>query len=449
VGLRLDDREQANGHVVSWAPGTVVINDTTPPPAPTILSIEPAPGMADNLVVSWLRPDAADLAGYLIEYDYPNWNDESLLRTLRRVPRGPEYIFFNGKQLWFEGAEVARLTALAPNYTTEICVRAYDFSDNVGPCNTHTFTLPRTPEPVLGPPQEFTVNNGLGGLFDLNWMPPATGGPVDGYLVGYGPAGCLLPEVEAVAAEGQTPLDVGNTLNYQLTELTPGQRYTLGVAAYKANNFVGETAYTGGVYGDLADSDGDGLPDVWAEAYGVSDAAEDPDEDGLTNGQEWQLGSNPIHADSDGDGFYDGEEEAWNTDPCDATLEPPYKLGPKLVVFGPSVANFVVANNETGSAVQTLDLFNLGAGDLQWTATTAAPWLQLETLPDDRLAMTTHPAGLAPGVYEGQVTIQTSPTRLQAPGAAAEVALQEEVTVAVRMRVLPKQVSRVLLPVIR
>ena len=343
---------------------------------------------------------------------------------------------------------MARLTGLAPNYTTEICVRAYDFSENVGPCNTHTFTLPRTPEPVLGPPQEFSVNNGVGGIFDLNWMPPATGGPAAGYLVGYGPAGCLLPDVDAVAEEGQTPVDVGNVLNYQLSELTPGQRYTLGVAAYKANRFVGETAYTSGVYGDLADNDDDGLPDVWAAAYDISGAAEDPDEDGLTSGEEWQLGSNPIHADSDGDGFYDGEEEAWNTDPCDASLEPPYKLGPKLVVYGPSVAQFIVASNQGSSTQQTIDIFNLGAGDLAWTATTTASWLQLEPLPDDRLAMTADPAGLEPGIYEGEVTIQTAPTRLQAPRTETDVVVQEEVTVAIRLRVLPKEVSEVLLPVI-
>lgn len=134
------------------------------------------------------------------------------------------------------------------------------------------------------------MNNGVGGVFDLNWMPPATGGPVAGYLVGHGPAGCLLPEVDAVAEEGQTPIDVGNTLNYQLSGLTPGRRYTLGVAAYTGNRFVGETAYTSGVYGDLGDYDADGPPDVWADAYDISDASDDPDEDGLTSGEEWQLG---------------------------------------------------------------------------------------------------------------------------------------------------------------
>ncbi len=85
---------------------------------------------------------------------------------------------------------------------------------------------------------------------------------------------------------------------------------------------------------------------------------------------------------------------------------------------------------------------------MAWTATTTASWLQLEPFPDDQLAMTADPAGLTPGIYEGEVTIQTSPTRLQAPRTETEVVVQEEVTVAVRLRVLPKEVSEVLLPVI-
>ena len=34
VGARIDDHLKANGHIVAWAPGTIVISDTTPPPVP-------------------------------------------------------------------------------------------------------------------------------------------------------------------------------------------------------------------------------------------------------------------------------------------------------------------------------------------------------------------------------------------------------------------------------
>jgi hypothetical protein len=63
-----------------------------------------------------------------------------------------------------------------------------------------------------------------------------------------------------------------------------------------------------------ADTDGDGLPDVWERAYGLlvglDDSAEDMDGDGLTNLQEFYLGTNPSRVDTDGDGLNDADELA-------------------------------------------------------------------------------------------------------------------------------------------
>ncbi len=61
------------------------------------------------------------------------------------------------------------------------------------------------------------------------------------------------------------------------------------------------------------DSDSDGMPDIWEEAYSLnpddpSDAEGDADNDGLTNLREYQLGTLPNNPDTDGDGLKDGVE---------------------------------------------------------------------------------------------------------------------------------------------
>jgi hypothetical protein len=62
-----------------------------------------------------------------------------------------------------------------------------------------------------------------------------------------------------------------------------------------------------------ADTDHDGLPDVWERFYADDDltklgAAGDFDQDGLTDAQEYALGTNPTLADTDGDGLSDRVE---------------------------------------------------------------------------------------------------------------------------------------------
>ena len=47
------------------------------------------------------------------------------------------------------------------------------------------------------------------------------------------------------------------------------------------------------LFNPMLDSDGDGIPDWWANRYGLDDANADPDHDGWTNLQEFRRGTNP------------------------------------------------------------------------------------------------------------------------------------------------------------
>ncbi|RKY40232.1 MAG: hypothetical protein DRP81_09640, partial [Candidatus Omnitrophota bacterium] len=74
------------------------------------------------------------------------------------------------------------------------------------------------------------------------------------------------------------------------------------------------------------DSDGDGIPALWEEIYGLNpqsdDSAEDIDNDGLTNLEEYLNRTNPKNWDTDGDGYSDGEEVAKGSDPLDPNSMP-------------------------------------------------------------------------------------------------------------------------------
>lgn len=74
-----------------------------------------------------------------------------------------------------------------------------------------------------------------------------------------------------------------------------------------------------GSYAQLSDSDADGIPDIWEQAYGLdeltNDANEDFDADGVANIAEYNNGTHPHEHDSD----FDGVDDLTDLYPTDAT----------------------------------------------------------------------------------------------------------------------------------
>jgi hypothetical protein len=449
VGGRIDDHAHANGHIVAWAPGTLVINDTTPPPVPAILG---QIDVKDALIVVWARDNVTpDLAGYLVQYTIPDWDETApqLDKVRRMLPHSPD------QWPWFERI---RLGGLLGGQPTTVCVRAYDASGNVSDCEPFEHTVALRPSRTLGPPERIIAVGGRDPFtgqteFQIDWLPPdaSTGTPA-GYALSYNLAGCVLPGASSLANEGSSPIDVGNVLAYDLTGLTVGQTYRLAVNGYTANDYVGPEAATYALFVDLTDDDADGLPDQWADLYNLSGGADDdPDGDGLTNWEELGLMSNPVSADSDGDGYYDNEEVDWETDVC-GPEHPPYHGSPKLTLVGMREYKFVAASNQSVVASQDLLIFNFGGGTLDWSATASDPWIILsseEGSGQSTLSIGVEPNGLTTGHYTGTITLANLSAQAAA-GLRQATADREVATIDVSLTVLaPKAFSRtVFLPLI-
>ncbi|WP_196139004.1 fibronectin type III domain-containing protein [Aliikangiella sp. G2MR2-5] len=135
---------------------------------------------------------------------------------------------------------------------------------------------------------------------------------------GHDPSSLQLKEANTEASENHL---------VRLTGLNSATYYTAYVTAY---NVLGQAVesqqvtFVTSALSEVADSDGDGIPDVWEIANNLDpqdafDASEDADADGLTNLEEYNANSDPFNSDSDADGMPDGWEVDHALDPNDGS----------------------------------------------------------------------------------------------------------------------------------
>ena len=117
---------------------------------------------------------------------------------------------------------------------------------------------------------------------------------------------------------------------------------------------------------DLADTDGDGMPDGWEIAYGFNpllyaDGGFDFDSDGLSNANEYLNETYPDNPDSEGDGMPDGWEVAGGLDPLtdDTTGDPDSDGVNNLAEYTggthPQIVNVTLPGGASGSLVFRYD----------------------------------------------------------------------------------------------
>ncbi|RIK43975.1 MAG: hypothetical protein DCC55_03850 [Chloroflexi bacterium] len=416
-----------HGSSYAFSPGPFTYVDTTPPAAPGGALLRSEPGSADGLLFSWDRVADADLAAYEVVYNSPDLDAPggTRERILRITPTDP--------RLAHPLREQTRLVGLLESMETSVCVRAVDASGNVGPCSaTRTGTPQLTGFALYAPPVLTSVAagepSGPDASLAVQWTP---GLGSDGFLLQWA-YGCGGAFYGPPADQGATNLDVGNTTNMSLTGLPPGT-YRVQVRGYQQTDGLRSVIESIGyasntmraVLTNGVDSDGDGLPDDWANHFGVQGAGEDPDGDGVNNGLELLHATDPTDPDSDHDGFSDGEELfAWATDACDPTDSPDRNQVLTMLVY-PRDADgdltkslrFEAAPGKNPNESQSIRVASRGQGQLDWQAFASDNWIKLSPPSGAGIKpfrygavidVSVDATGLEPGYYEGHVRIQSN-----------------------------------------
>ena len=347
--LRAFDPARFPGTVVFTSTGTLLINDVTPPAAPTDLQLS---GVDSALMARWTASTSPDVTLYLVR-----WGP--------RVGNTNVFTVANQKLMTAQISPTLYIGAVNNGMAYGVDVTAIDAGGNTSAPGTPAFATPSgAGDPVPLAPVFLTLSGVSSTSASFQWQ--AGPGPV--------PAGYRLRYVKLSKTTDLGYKDVATTSG-TLTDLVTGATYDVDVAALNSGGW--QSAMSSPVrvlISNGVDGNGDGLPDDWASYYGVAGANNDPDGDGINNANEFLNGTDPMDQDSDGDGLSDGEEAISNTDPLDNSnygvpVQPHLLLDQYHLIFKPKLQPGGEA------APQTVQWYNVGGGVLNPQAITADSWL--------------------------------------------------------------------------
>ena len=153
----------------------------------------------NGLIVNWQRDDVTpDLAGYQIEYTYPDWDGNALNRVRRITRIAAQVIAVRTRAL--------RRIAAAVHDHRVACAPTMPAATSAAACHSTSPCL-KAPMQRLGRPTGVVALAHGDGSISINWNAPSSGS-VTGYLLSYGPTGCQRPGASSLADQGPSPIDV-------------------------------------------------------------------------------------------------------------------------------------------------------------------------------------------------------------------------------------------------
>jgi hypothetical protein len=367
------------GTLVFFSAGSVQVADSTPPGTPTGLQVTSAGGA---LLSRWdAAAPTSDVTRYLVRWGAANGSTFTP-EAQRIVTRGDEMSL--------------RIGAVKTGQAYGVDVTALDAGGNAGSPSAPVFATPDAAnDPVPLAPLGFQRTGTTSDSASFAWT--QAGGAVPAFYR------LVYTKLDMLATAAQ--VDVTTTAA-TIGALETGATYDVRLYAASAGGWLSAAANPTirVVVSNGVDMGGDGMPEDWAAANGVSDGQADEDGDGLINAAEYLLGTEPLKQDSDGDGFSDGEEQYNGSDPLDGGSLGGVYMQPRLHLADKQL-HFLAKQQPGGEpAPQSVTWANVGGGALALQASSQQGWIT-PGVSGDQVQVAVNMAGLAPGFYSGVVRL--------------------------------------------